>query len=113
MPFHHINILIKVTNSPIINRRLRLSSDADIVRLTNARIIIIIIIIIRLFSTLLMWSLMALVHKLEMHLYLSYSEVVLKRLYNLQMCCVCRLRIFIVMHRWSIGLIVNGALRGL
>ena len=27
------------------------------------------------------------------------------------LCCVCRLRTFTVMHRWSVGFIVNGALQ--
>jgi len=36
-------LISSANNNSIINRRLRFSSDADIVRLTNARIIIIII----------------------------------------------------------------------
>jgi len=31
----------------------------------------------------------------------------------ISLCCVCRLRSFTVMHRWSIGLIVNRALQSL
>ena len=43
--------IVEVIHLPVHVRRLRFSSDADIVRLTNARIIIIIIIISHLMRT--------------------------------------------------------------